>query len=391
MTAFSITGLTDMVAQQLPQMGIKGCYLSLYEPSAESERKIPTEWSRLILAYNEKGRIELEPGGRRFASRHLVPEGILSHRKRYALMVEPLHFRDEIQLGFVLFEPLHTEAGVLREALSRQISTALRGSLLIQAQHRAEETLKEYSERLEEMVKERTRELVEAQEQLVRREKLAILGQLAGGVGHELRNPLGVISNAVYFLQMTNPDADKTTKEYLDILASEVRNAEKIVSDLLDFSRTRLAEREMSAVSELVARASEKQPPPKNVEVTTAIGSDLPPVFVDSRQIVQVLVNLMTNAFQAMPEGGSLTVSARSEREKVALAVTDTGCGIPPETLGRVFEPLFTTRKRGIGLGLAISKSLMESNGGSIEVESTVGKGSTFTLLLPLKGLHSAD
>ena len=249
---------------------------------------------------------------------------------------------------------------------------------------RVEEALKEYSERLEEMVDERTQELQKAQERLVRREKLAVLGQLAGGVGHELRNPLGVISNAVYFLQMTLADADETTREYLEMIFSEVRNAERIVSGLLDFARTRPPARERVAVSDLVSQALEKCPPPEDVQVTIEIDPDLPRVLVDPRQIEQVLVNLVTNAYQAMSGEGHLAIHADAGEGRVALSIADTGCGIPRKDLEQVFEPLFTTKARGIGLGLAISKSLMEANGGSIEVESEVGRGSIFTVRLPL-------
>ena len=275
-----------------------------------------------------------------------------------------------------------------------------------------EQKLKEYSERLEEMVEERAKELREAQEQLVRREKLAVLGQLAGGVGHELRNPLGVISNAVYFLQMVlspgeplaphlpgarsaggdaGSDADETTQEYLGIIASEVHNAERIISDLLDFSRTQSAEREEVAVSDLIAEVLERRPPPENVEVTARIPPDLPPVFVDPGQIGQVLDNLVTNAYQAMPEGGQLVVETLEVFPKlpksgwVSLSVADTGCGIPRENMAKIFEPLFTTRAKGIGLGLAVARNLVELNGGSIEVESKEGEGSTFTVTLPTR------
>jgi len=257
----------------------------------------------------------------------------------------------------------------------------------------AEEALKEYSERLEEMVEERTKALRDAQEELVRKERLAVLGQLAGGVGHELRNPLGVISNAVYYLQTILPDADETTKEYLEMISSEVRHGEKIVSDLLDLSRTKPAEREEIAVSDLVAQVLEKQPPPEKVKVTTKIASDLPPLFVDPRQVGQVLVNLVINAYEAMPEGGRLTIKAKGKKGKMYLSISDAGCGISKEKMERLFEPLFTTKARGIGLGLAVSKNLVEANGGSIEVESPsaplrtgeVGKGSTFTVVLPTK------
>ena len=301
----------------------------------------------------------------------------------------------------------------LRESYMALKEEIAERELAVSQRDAALEALREYSERLEEMVEERTRELRDAQEQLVRQEKLAVLGQLAGGVGHELRNPLGVISNAVYFLQTILPpgewdassDADETmatTREYIEIINSEVRNAEKIVSDLLDFSRTRSAEREEVAISELVIEALDSQLPPKKVEVTTQIPSDLPPVFVDSRQIGQVLINLITNAYQAMtlssprletraegsaetPDGGNLTISAWEEKDRVLLSVADTGCGISPENMKKIFEPLFTTRARGIGLGLAVSRNLVEINGGSIEVESTVGEGTMFTVRLPTR------
>ena len=256
---------------------------------------------------------------------------------------------------------------------------------------RAEEAMREYSERLEEMVEERTQELREAQEQLVRREKLAVLGQMAGGVGHELRNPLGVISNAVYLLQLAIPDADETTREYLDMISSEVRNSTKIISDLLDFSRTRMPERGEIAVSDLVAQVLAKQPPPADVQVTTELAPDLPAMFVDPRQIGQVLGNLVTNGCQAMPDGGRLTITAefveggtvRNPKSQIRIGVSDTGVGIPAENMNKLFEPLFTTRAKGIGLGLALVKTLVEANGGSIEVESEEGKGSTFTVWLP--------
>jgi signal transduction histidine kinase len=252
---------------------------------------------------------------------------------------------------------------------------------------RAEEALKEYSTRLEGMVGERTRALEDAQEQLVRREKLATLGQLAGGVGHELRNPLGVISNVVYYLQMVlaSENADETVKEYLEIISVEVRNATKIVSDLLDFSRTKSAARERADVSALVERALERQPPPANVRVTTEIPSGLPPVYVDPGQIEQVLTNLVTNACQAMPDGGELTIGAIAGEDEIALSVSDTGCGISEENLDKLFEPLFTTKPQGIGLGLALSRNLVEANGGSIQVKSDKGKGSTFAVVLPVR------
>jgi PAS domain S-box-containing protein len=250
----------------------------------------------------------------------------------------------------------------------------------------AEQALKEYSEHLEDMVEERTRELREAQGELILKERLATLGQLAGGVGHELRNPLGVISNAVYYLNMVLPDADETTQEYLDILSLEVRNADKIVTDLLDFARTQVPDKRKVQASALVNQALERLPLPEDVELITDTPADLPAVFADPGHVEMVLGNLIANACQAMPEGGKLTIEARLEGDQVALSVADTGCGISPENMTKLFEPLFTTKAKGIGLGLAISKSLVEANGGSIGAESEEGRGSTFTVCLPIEG-----
>jgi len=247
------------------------------------------------------------------------------------------------------------------------------------------EKLKEYSERLEQLVEERTKELRDAKEKLIRKEKLAVLGQLAGGVGHELRNPLGIISNCVYYLEMALSDADETIQKHLKMISSEVYKSEKIISNLLNLSRTKSISKEKIVVSELVDRILRKHTPPKGIEVNTEIASQLPPVFVDSGQIEQVLVNLVSNAYQSMSEGGKLTIKAYVKKNKVYLSLTDTGCGIPQENIKKLFEPLFTTKARGIGLGLPIAKNLVEINGGKVEVESKEGKGSTFTVILPVQ------
>ncbi len=251
------------------------------------------------------------------------------------------------------------------------------------AHRRAKEELKEYSQRLESTVTE----LSEAQEQLVRREKLAVLGQMAGSVSHELRNPLGAITNAVYYLNMVHTDADESTRECLDIISIEVGRSNKIITDLLDLTRIQSAERKEVTVSALVAQALLSQPPPGEINVRDSVASDLPPVCVDPEQIGgQVLVNLLANAYQAMPEGGELIISAQAEQDQAVISIADSGCGIPPENAEKIFEPLFTTKARGIGLGLAISRNLVQANGGSMCATSAgvPGQGSTFTIRLPL-------
>ncbi|RJP47307.1 MAG: PAS domain S-box protein [Anaerolineaceae bacterium] len=249
---------------------------------------------------------------------------------------------------------------------------------------RSEEQLSKYADHLEEMVDDRTRELQKAQEQLVRHERLATLGQLAGSIGHELRNPLGVISNAIYFLKMAQPDANDRIKEYLDIIESETRISDKIVTDLLDFTRVKSLDRQAVSVSELIGQALERNPAPPSVDVSLDLPADLPRIHADPRHILQVLGNLTVNACQAMTNGGELTLSAHPHGDMIAIAVRDTGSGIPPDHMEKLFEPLFTTKTTGIGLGLAVSRKLAEANGGRIEVQSEAGVGSTFTLYVPM-------
>ena len=250
---------------------------------------------------------------------------------------------------------------------------------------RMEEALREYSERLEGMVEERTKELREAQERLLRQEKLAVLGQLAGGVGHELRNPLGAISNAVYFLNMVLEEPDSEVKETLEILEKEVKTSEEIISGLLDFGRAKPPTWRKADVNEIVQEALSRVTVPENVEVVSQLDEALPIILADPGQLGQVFGNIIVNAIQAMPEGGRLVVRSEVPNpEWVAVSFTDTGVGITEESVDKIFEPLFTTKAKGIGLGLALVKTLVEGHGGTIGVESQVGKGTTFTVCLPL-------
>ncbi len=232
-------------------------------------------------------------------------------------------------------------------------------------------------------------EISRLNEELVRKEKLAMLGQLSGSVSHELRNPLGVINNAIYLLRVTLKDADETTREYLDIIKQEIDNSLKIVTDLLDFARKKPAQPQSIRISELIASCLKKCAVPQNVDVETDISANLPMLRIDPQQIEQVFQNLFTNGIQAMPEGGVLCVTVRKAlgpgTDFVEINVMDSGEGIAAEHLHKIFQPLFTTKSRGIGLGLVVCKNLVEANKGSIKVESEPGQGTIFTVLLPVE------
>ena len=260
----------------------------------------------------------------------------------------------------------------------------------------AENALLKLNEKLEKKMAERTRELFKAQEKLVRQEKLSVLGQLAGTVGHELRNPFGVMSNAIYFLKTVLPDADDMVMEYLDIIQREIDNSLKIITDLLDFARTKHPRVDPVRVSQLIEQSIGQCAIPENINVKVIIPDMLEPLNVDPSQIIQVLQNLITNAVQAMPEGGLVSILVRKAWEKqdkcqlplaasyAEIDVKDTGSGISPENMEKLFQPLFTTKTKGIGLGLVVCKNLVEANRGTISVDSHFGKGTTFTIRLPI-------
>ncbi len=238
---------------------------------------------------------------------------------------------------------------------------------------------------IEKIVVEHTRQLDQAQKQSIHREKLAVLEQLARGMSHELRQPLGAISNAVYFLNMALEEPDEDIAEALEIMAKEVHTAEKIITNLLDFTHPQPPLRRMLDVNAVVRDALSRVVVPENVEVVSQLAEALPSIQADAKQLGQAFDNIMRNGIQAMPQGGRLIVkSDASSPEWVTVSFTDAGVGIPEENLGKIFEPLFSTRPRGLGLGAAIVKSLIDGHGGGIEVQSKVGQGSTFTVRLPL-------
>ena len=233
-------------------------------------------------------------------------------------------------------------------------------------------------------------ELRETQEQLIRFEKLAAIGKLAGGVGHELRNPLGAIKNAAYYIRgkVINSELAKTEPrviEFLGIMDDEISSSNKIINDLLNFSRVAKPTVSPAKIRKVMEDALSRLTVPENVEVINKVDANLPEVEIDADQIRQVFVNIATNAIQAIPEGGKLTIDARKGDKFLEVTISDTGDGISEDVIGKIFDPLFTTRAKGIGLGLAVCKSIIERHGGAIGVESKVGEGATFTVKLPLK------
>lgn len=373
-----------------------GC-LTLQACADDCQRRFPPEL-RLSLGERQIGRAGLER--QPVIIRQSKPEApnedsFPGNLQTYAEICLPLILGEEL-LGVLDLLSANPQAFVgdelnLLETLAESVAVALQNARLyeslqqeLERRLQVEAELLHHQEHLTELVEERTRELAAAQEQLLRQERLAVMGQLAGGVGHELRNPLAVINNAIYFLRMIQPNAEPKVKEYLEIIDDQVHIADKIITDLLNFGRIKQVEREEVEIGELFEQLLVRYPPYPGIHVTSELEAALPSLWVDAQQILQVLGNLLVNAYQAMPEGGEVRLSARlAEPGMIAIAVQDTGVGILPENMSRLFEPLFTTKVRGIGLGLAVCKKLIEANQGRIEVQSEVGKGSVFTVYLP--------
>ncbi|WP_306818143.1 ATP-binding protein [Archangium lipolyticum] len=240
-------------------------------------------------------------------------------------------------------------------------------------------------------------ELAAARAEMVKRERLAALGELSAIVAHEVRNPLGVIFNAVASLRrMIKAEGDAGM--LLDILAEESDRLNRMVGDLLDYTRPRepmLHPEEVPRVlQESADSARAQQGGSGRISFTVDADPELPRVPMDRRLIRQALVNVLINSIQSMPQGGPIQVRARREphggKDMLRIDVTDQGCGIPTELVHRVFEPFFTTKAQGTGLGLAVVKRIIEEHHGEISVESAPGRGTTFTLRLPLTQLTTS-
>jgi signal transduction histidine kinase len=215
-----------------------------------------------------------------------------------------------------------------------------------------------------------------------RTERLAAIGQVAGGVAHELRNPLNVVKTSVYYLlNAKNPTAAKQA-EHLTRIERHVTLADGVITALSSFAKMPMPDLQPFPVGKSVQEALETNPVPDNVRVTFDCPSSLPPVLGDINQLRIVFANLIRNAREAMPQGGSLSITGQMVSDAVEVTVTDTGAGIAPEDLYRIMEPLYSTKARGLGLGLAIARAILDKNKGSMRLTSEIGKGSTFTIRL---------
>lgn len=242
---------------------------------------------------------------------------------------------------------------------------------------------------LEEKVKEKTQELEAAQDQLVQSEKLTSLGKLAAGIAHEINNPLTSILLNSHLIAEKLQESNGF-KEKLGLIIEETTRCSRIVKGLLEFARQTPPEKKLVDINDVIEKTLllfESQVLVHNVTVKQNLNKDLPHIMIDDNKIKQVFTNLILNALDAMPTGGTLSMSSRisSDKRYIQIIIQDTGCGIPKEHIGKIFDPFFTTKRmKGTGLGLSVSYGILQQHNGSIDVQSEVGKGTIMIINLPI-------
>ena len=261
--------------------------------------------------------------------------------------------------------------------------------------------LREWGHTLEQKVAKRTQELRIAEAETARTEKLASVGLLAAGIAHELNNPLTGVLTFTTLLRKKMPDGSADAED-LDLVIRETKRCAAIIRRLLDFAREKAPEKNFTDLNQVIedtARIIERPASFRDIEIAMDLDRNLPAVWVDADLIKQVIMNMLVNAQHAIEHEGNITVRSRKFPQPkspepgmepvpmVEISIIDTGCGIPEKNLKRIFDPFFTSKEvgKGTGLGLSVSHGIVKAHGGAIEVESTVGEGSTFRIYLPLE------
>ena len=225
-------------------------------------------------------------------------------------------------------------------------------------------------------------EIHRLQSEMRQREKMAAIGNLAAGIAHEVRNPLSSIKGfATYFAGLF--DEGSESQKAAKVMISETERLNRVISELLEFSRPsdfKLRKTDMNIVIDTVSRLLQQDAVSQGVEVEIHVDQDLPHIELDADRIVQALLNIGLNGIQAMETGGQLSINVRASDSRLLIEMSDTGIGIPEKDKEIIFDPYFTTKNQGTGLGLAVVRKIVEGHGGKIDIASTAGKGTTFTI-----------
>lgn len=283
------------------------------------------------------------------------------------------------ELNILLRTLEEINAGILSSRVNPEERSTLEFTLLAKALNRTLSKLESY-------IKEREDEFAR---QIQRADRLATVGEIASAIAHEIKNPLAGISGAIQVIRDSETIQQEHKKIFNEIL-NQISRVSKTIHDLLSLAREVKPSFDRTHPHEILDRITtllSKQIEKGNVKIIKKFHPDVPYIMADSEQLQQVFLNLLLNAIQAMPEGGTITVETEPlflDKEKVKIKISDTGIGMDEEIMERIFEPFFTTKPKGTGLGLYTTRKIVEIHGGKIHVESTKGKGSTFTIILPV-------
>ena len=279
---------------------------------------------------------------------------------------------------------------IMKDNLTRLVSAIereIREAKVRRERWRAREELRQYRDHLEELVEERTRDLKETQEKLAESERRVVLGQFAGSVAHEIRNPLGVIAGSAYYLKKVIKEDDEKVHTHLGNIMEHSEACSKIIESFLNITQI---EGPILTPLDLIADVCteiETVDVPSNITIEWTLPEAPIPILADKAQIMVALKNIITNAVQAMPDGGALSMAVdtlRTEEKNWAeMRISDTGPGIAPEDTDRIFQPLFSTKVKGIGFGLPIVEMIVLKHKGLVFVKSDAGEGATFVIRLP--------
>lgn len=236
--------------------------------------------------------------------------------------------------------------------------------------------------------RKRREELKKAQEELIQANKYKVIGELAAGIAHEIRNPLGSIQGSLEILRKDYKVED-SKYEFLNILLKEVARLNKVITDFLNYARPALPNLIETDINQLISETVlilSSQAAKKGVGLKTELDKNLPRIKADPSQLKQAFINLILNSLEAIEGNGQVLISTLQDKNKVTVKFQDTGKGMSEETKGKIFTPFFSTKENGAGLGLGIVERIVQNHKGEIKVESYLGKGTTFTLIFPVKG-----
>jgi PAS domain S-box-containing protein len=307
------------------------------------------------------------------------------------LLYAPLHLADERIVGVLSIDDPVDGRRPTKESLAplelfiHQAAVAVENAQLIHSLNVAREQLTADAEYLESKVEARTMELRKSQEQLLKAQRLAAIGELASMVGHDLRNPLTGIAGATYYLKSRlGSKVDKKAREMLDLIERDIEYSNKIVNDLLEYSKELRLDLAGTSPKLIMKEALSLVRIPQNIRVVNSTQSR-PRINVDAQKITRVFVNIIKNAIDAMPRGGKLTISSKKANGHLEIAFADTGMGMSENVLRKLWTPLFTTKAKGMGLGLPICRRIVKAHRGSISVKTELHKGTVFTVNIPVK------